>query len=177
MFRSPHFKTYLCERLYVYWMHRMKWWTHLPNIGKRSEVKEILSDHVKHNRLSYQETFWEVCIDGIIHYMYIFGTYKVVLWQIQAILISLCMHACSVTWVCVWLFPTPCTLAHLPSLSTGLSKQESWSGFPCLPPGDWTLVSCNPGGFFYLWAIGEAPNIFISISKINHFLQVCWEDN
>ena len=158
-------------------MHKTKWWTHLPNIGKRSEVKEILSDHVKHNRLSYQETFWEVCIDGIIHYMYIFGTYKVVLWQIQAILISLCMHACSVTWVCVWLFPTPCSLAP-PAFSVHRVIQArilEWVSMPSSRGLNPCLLQC--GWIFFHWAIGEAPNVFISISKINYFLQGCWEDN
>jgi len=36
----------------------------------------------------------------------------------------------------VWLFVTPRTVAwHVP-LSMGFSRQEYWSGLPCLPPGD-----------------------------------------
>ena len=59
------------------------------------------------------------------------------------------MHACLLSHLSpVWLFPTPCILAHQPPLSTGLSEQESWSGLPCPPPGHWTLVSWSAGGVF-----------------------------
>ena len=34
------------------------------------------------------------------------------------------------------LFETPWTVAHQAPLSTGLSRQEHWSGLPCPPPGD-----------------------------------------
>ena len=36
----------------------------------------------------------------------------------------------------VQLFATPRTVAHQAPLSMGLSRQESWSGLPCPPPGD-----------------------------------------
>ena len=36
----------------------------------------------------------------------------------------------------VQLFATPQTVAHQAPLSMGLSRQESWSGLPCPPPGD-----------------------------------------
>ena len=36
----------------------------------------------------------------------------------------------------VWLSVTPWTLAHQAPLSTGLSRQEYWSGLPLPPPGD-----------------------------------------
>ena len=39
------------------------------------------------------------------------------------------------------LFATPWTVAHQAPLSTGLSRQEYWSGLPFLPPGDLP----NPG--------------------------------
>ena len=45
-------------------------------------------------------------------------------------------------WVCVCLLVTrPCltvipwTIAHQALLATGFSRQESWSGWPCPPPG------------------------------------------
>ena len=41
----------------------------------------------------------------------------------------------------VWLFATPWTIAHQAPLSMGCSRQEYWSGLPCLPPGDLP----NPG--------------------------------
>ena len=36
----------------------------------------------------------------------------------------------------VWLFVTPWTVARQAPLSLGFSKQEYWSGLPCLSPGD-----------------------------------------
>ena len=42
---------------------------------------------------------------------------------------------------CVQLFKTLWTMAHKAPLSMGLSRQEYWSGLPCLPPGDLP----NPG--------------------------------
>ena len=36
----------------------------------------------------------------------------------------------------VRLFGTPWTIAHQSPLSMGFSRQEYWSGLPCLPPGD-----------------------------------------
>ena len=41
----------------------------------------------------------------------------------------------------VWIFATPWTVAHQAPLSIGFSRQESWSGLPCPPPGDLP----NPG--------------------------------
>ena len=35
----------------------------------------------------------------------------------------------------VRLFATPSTVAHQAPLSTGISRQEHWSGLPCPPPG------------------------------------------
>ena len=37
---------------------------------------------------------------------------------------------------CVWLFPTPWTVACQAPLSMGFSRQEYWSGLPCPLPGD-----------------------------------------
>ena len=37
---------------------------------------------------------------------------------------------------CVWLFVTPWAVACQASLSMECSKQEYWSGLPCLPSGD-----------------------------------------
>ena len=37
---------------------------------------------------------------------------------------------------CVWFFATLWTVAHQAPLSLGFSRQEHWSGLPCLPPGD-----------------------------------------
>ena len=37
---------------------------------------------------------------------------------------------------CVQLFATPWSIARQAMLPTGFSRQEYWSGLPCLPPGD-----------------------------------------
>ena len=62
------------------------------------------------------------------------GTLRTVFLQVPSIL-----HAC----VCVlnsfshvWLCMTRWTIAHQAPLSMGFSRQEYWSRFPCLPPGD-----------------------------------------
>ena len=47
------------------------------------------------------------------------------------------MHVLSRVRLCA----TPWTVARQTPLSTGFSKQESWSGLPCIPPGDLS----NPG--------------------------------
>ena len=57
----------------------------------------------------------------------------------------------------VWLFAPPWTIAHQAPLSMGFSRQEYWSGLPCLPPGDLPDPGIEPtsvtpptlaGGFF-----------------------------
>ena len=57
----------------------------------------------------------------------------------------------------VQLFVTPWTVAHQAPLSMGFSRQESWSGLPCSPPGDLPDPGIEPeslvspaltGGFF-----------------------------
>ena len=54
----------------------------------------------------------------------------------------------------------PCELlVHQPPLSMGFSRQEYWSGLPCLPPGDafltqgWNLHLL----FFQHWQAGSLP--------------------
>ena len=44
-------------------------------------------------------------------------------------------------FICVHLFATPWTIALQAPLSMRFSRQEYWSGLPCLPPGDLP----NPG--------------------------------
>ena len=45
----------------------------------------------------------------------------------------------------VGLFVTPWTVAHQAPLSMGVSRQEDWSGLPCLPPGDVPDPGIEPG--------------------------------
>ena len=44
----------------------------------------------------------------------------------------------------VWLFATLWTAAHQAPLSTGVSRQEYWSGLPCPPPGDLPKPGIEP---------------------------------
>ena len=44
----------------------------------------------------------------------------------------------------VWLFSTPCTLAHQAPLSMGFSRQEYWSELPCPPIGDLPNAGTEP---------------------------------
>ena len=58
----------------------------------------------------------------------------------------------------VWLCVTPWIVAHQAPLSVGFSRQEHWSGLPCLPPGDLPHPEAEPrspalaGGFLTIWA-------------------------
>ena len=45
---------------------------------------------------------------------------------------------------CVWLFVTLWTVAHQAPLSMGFSRQEYWSGLPCLPPGSLPSPGIKP---------------------------------
>ena len=42
-------------------------------------------------------------------------------------------------------YATLCTIAHQAPLSMGFSRQEYWSGLPCLPPGDLPEPGIEPG--------------------------------
>ena len=46
-----------------------------------------------------------------------------------------CVRLCAVLW----------TLAFQAPLSMGFSRQEYWSGLPCLPPGDLPDLGIEPG--------------------------------
>ena len=48
----------------------------------------------------------------------------------------------------VRLFATPWTAARQAPLSMGFSRQESWSGLPCPPPGDLPNPGIEPGALF-----------------------------
>ena len=78
-------------------------------------------------------------------------------------LVHVCMLSC---FSHIWLFATLWTAAHRASLSMGFSRQEYWSGLPCLPPGDLPDPGVKPvslastafaGGFFTTSATWEAP--------------------
>ena len=68
----------------------------------------------------------------------------------------------------VQLFTTPWTAARQAPLSMGFSRQESWSGLPCPPPGDlpdsgikpeFLISSALAGWFFTTSAPWEAHKL------------------
>ena len=87
-------------------------------------------------------------------------------WSVHACMLSCFSH--------VWLFATLWTWAHQALLSMGVSRQEYWSGLPCLPPGDlsnWRIESMSltsptlAGGFFNTSATWEAPEVGTLITQ------------
>ena len=94
-----------------------------------------------------------------------------------------CMPAQSLS--CVWLFVSLWTVAHQAPLSMGVSRQESWSGLPCPPPGDLPspgiksvlclMSPALPSRFFTTSAIYEALAPLLVLSKyIYLWIRVSW---
>ena len=63
------------------------------------------------------------------------------------------MCACSVASV-ISDSTTLWTIAHQAPLSMGFSRQESWSGLPCPPPGDLPNPGIEPSSFACLALVG-----------------------
>ena len=71
---------------------------------------------------------------------------------------SVCLCVCALSCFSpVWLFVILWTVAQQALLSMGFSRQKSWSGLPCPPPGDFPDPGIKPislvspalaGGFF-----------------------------
>ena len=84
---------------------------------------------------------------------------------------SACMLSC---FSHIWLFGTLWTIAHQASLSMGFSRQEYWSGLPCLPSGstqglNLCLLHCR--WTLYHWVTREALPIGSPLHKPqNHSL-------
>ena len=90
------------------------------------------------------------------------------------------MHVCELS--CVWLFATPLTSAHWVPLSMRFFRQEYWSAFPFLPPGDLPDPGIEPqfpvslisaGGFFYHWATWEALKWMAVLHMVTQSLRFC----
>ena len=68
-----------------------------------------------------------------------------------------------VCWVVSNSFETPWTAAHQAPLCMGFSRQESWSGLPCPPPGDPSNPGIEPSSpasrtwILYHWAVKDNP--------------------
>ena len=76
------------------------------------------------------------------------------------------------------LFASLRTAALQAPLCMGFSRQESWSGVPCPPPGDLPDPGTEPssllspalaGGFFTTGATWEAPDPMTHGLKVTHF--------
>ena len=64
--------------------------------------------------------------------------------------VAISFNACMLSrFSCVGLCLTPWTAAHQAPMSTGFSRQECWSGLPCLPPGGLP----NPGDSIHVSCI------------------------
>ena len=62
----------------------------------------------------------------------------------------MCVNVCVCVCVCeslssVQLFVTPWTVARQTPLSTEISRQEYWSGYPIPSPGDFPDLGMQPG--------------------------------
>ena len=66
---------------------------------------------------------------------------------IMILMMSACMLSC---FSCVQLCATLWTVAHQAPLSMGFSRQEHWSGLPCLPPGDLPDPGIKPTSLYVL---------------------------
>jgi len=58
-----------------------------------------------------------------------------ILYIVVCVCVCVCLCVLS-RFRCVWLFVTLWIVAHWAPLSMGFSRQESWNGLPCLPPGE-----------------------------------------
>ena len=76
--------------------------------------------------------------------------------------------------VSFWLFVTPWTVGHQAPLSLGFSRQEYWSGLPCMPPGDlpdsWIepmlfMSTCIDRVVLYHYHLLGSPQICTSLWK------------
>ena len=118
--------------------------------------------------LSMATLFWEptlckwfICTVQFSHYnipsKWLF--YSSLLFKYQKclrILKYLCVCVCVCVLSCfshVWLFATPCTVAHQAPLSMGFYRQESWSRLPCPPPE--SLPKPGIESMFHMSCIGR----------------------
>ena len=85
--------------------------------------------------------------------------------EMQCTLVGVHTRAHVCVWVCVpscfsrvWLFAAPWTVAHQATLSMGFSRQDPWSGLPCLPPKIFPTQGSNPCLLYLLyWKAGSSP--------------------
>ena len=83
---------------------------------------------------------------------------------------------------CVWLFATPWTVAHQPSLSMGFSRREYWNELPFPSPGDFPDQGIEPKSpaligrwIRYHWASREALTHYLyNLTSLCHPKPFLW---
>ena len=66
----------------------------------------------------------------------------------------------------VWIFVILWTIAHQAPLSIGFSRQETWDGLPCLPPGNLPNLRTEPASVYLYTYISGSSVRGISQAKI-----------
>ena len=104
--------------------------SHPLNTGNLTKgwILSALTTHTPKHNCKAMDTFIKLTV---VMYMYIKSLRYTLLQYV----------VCLVTQSCLTLCLTPWTVACQAPLSMGFSRQEYWSGLPCLPPGDLP----NPG--------------------------------
>ena len=69
---------------------------------------------------------------------------------------------------CVQFFATLWTIVHQASLSMGFSRQEYWSGLPCLPPGDLLNPGIEPASLMSLVLAGASFTASATWETLSH---------
>ena len=87
---------------------------------------------------------------------------------LNAVCVCVCVCVLSRSLSCVWLFPTPWTVACQAPLSMGLSWQEYCSGLPFPTPGDlsdWGIENASSAlaGEYFTTALPRKPLEYYSL--------------
>ena len=71
---------------------------------------------------------------------------------------------------CIWLFATLWTVGHQAPLTMGFSRQELWSGLPCLPSGNLLKPGIEPES---LWTRAVAGTFFTTSTTFCLMWHLC----
>ena len=120
----------------MYTLLYLKWMTSKVLLYSRRNSAQLLS-------IMWQPG-WEEGL-GEDGYMYMFGWVPLLsTWNYGNIVISyVCVHVQSLQSCLTLCSPMDCSPKGS-SLSVGFSRQEYWSGLPCLPPGDLSDPGIKP---------------------------------
>ena len=86
------------------------------------------------------------------------------------------MHVCVLScFSCVWLLVTQWAVARQTPLSMGFSRQEYWSGLPCLPPEDLPKRGIIFIIFLLIWNWWLGPKAESKeVWETSCFRETCW---